>query len=215
MYYYYFNNSFLSLIEFSFILLFSLLLCHIVLSLISLSGFLQPNSVRSVMYKYLEKENEISFDKIFNQILGNLSLLFSLFVSFVCVEGYSVWEILYTIALTVAGGTISDNQWIPEIQLMRIAFVQSAKLYTHSNVTATFCLHTIYGTFPFAFDFNRFVHVIDACFRLLIVQGLLRERIGGTGSTSKILRRGISITLLRYSLCAFVDTSGVGLTIRP
>lgn len=29
------------------------------------------HSVRSVMYKYLEKENEISFDKIFNQILGN------------------------------------------------------------------------------------------------------------------------------------------------
>lgn len=28
------------------------------------------SSVRSVMYKYLEKENEISFDKIFNQILG-------------------------------------------------------------------------------------------------------------------------------------------------
>lgn len=27
-------------------------------------------SVRSVMHKYLEKENEISFDKIFNQILG-------------------------------------------------------------------------------------------------------------------------------------------------
>ncbi|GAB0096082.1 RGS domain [Sergentomyia squamirostris] len=29
-------------------------------------------SVRSVMHKYLEKENEISFDKIFNQILGYL-----------------------------------------------------------------------------------------------------------------------------------------------
>lgn len=27
-------------------------------------------SVRSVMQKYLEKETEISFDKIFNQILG-------------------------------------------------------------------------------------------------------------------------------------------------
>lgn len=26
------------------------------------------------MYKYLEKENEISFDKIFNQILGKLKL---------------------------------------------------------------------------------------------------------------------------------------------
>lgn len=29
-------------------------------------------SVRSVMQKYLEKENEISFDKLFNQILGYL-----------------------------------------------------------------------------------------------------------------------------------------------
>lgn len=27
-------------------------------------------SVRSVMHKYLEKENEVNFDKIFNQILG-------------------------------------------------------------------------------------------------------------------------------------------------
>lgn len=27
-------------------------------------------SVRSVMHKYLEKENEVNFDKIFNQVLG-------------------------------------------------------------------------------------------------------------------------------------------------
>uniref|UniRef100_A0A182NPU0 RGS domain-containing protein n=1 Tax=Anopheles dirus TaxID=7168 RepID=A0A182NPU0_9DIPT len=29
-------------------------------------------SVRSVMHKYLEKENEVNFDKIFNQVLGYL-----------------------------------------------------------------------------------------------------------------------------------------------
>uniref|UniRef100_A0A182PLZ0 RGS domain-containing protein n=1 Tax=Anopheles epiroticus TaxID=199890 RepID=A0A182PLZ0_9DIPT len=28
--------------------------------------------VRSVMHKYLEKENEVNFDKIFNQVLGYL-----------------------------------------------------------------------------------------------------------------------------------------------
>uniref|UniRef100_A0A1B0DAJ7 Uncharacterized protein n=1 Tax=Phlebotomus papatasi TaxID=29031 RepID=A0A1B0DAJ7_PHLPP len=33
---------------------------------------ISTNLVRSVMHKYLEKENEISFDKIFNQILGYL-----------------------------------------------------------------------------------------------------------------------------------------------
>jgi hypothetical protein len=27
-------------------------------------------SVRSVMHKYLEKKNEVNFDKIFNQVLG-------------------------------------------------------------------------------------------------------------------------------------------------
>lgn len=31
-------------------------------------------SVRSVMHKYLEKESEISFDKIFNQILGKSAI---------------------------------------------------------------------------------------------------------------------------------------------
>lgn len=34
--------------------------------------YLPSCSVRSVMQKYLEKENEISFDKLFNQILGYL-----------------------------------------------------------------------------------------------------------------------------------------------
>lgn len=34
--------------------------------------YLASCSVRSVMQKYLEKENEISFDKLFNQILGYL-----------------------------------------------------------------------------------------------------------------------------------------------
>ncbi|XP_054286213.1 G protein-coupled receptor kinase 1-like [Macrosteles quadrilineatus] len=29
-------------------------------------------SVRSVMHKYLEKKNEVNFDKIFNQVLGYL-----------------------------------------------------------------------------------------------------------------------------------------------
>lgn len=29
-------------------------------------------SVRSVMHKYLEKKEEVNFDKIFNQVLGNL-----------------------------------------------------------------------------------------------------------------------------------------------
>lgn len=29
-------------------------------------------SVRSVMHKYLEKKNEVNFDKIFNQTLGKL-----------------------------------------------------------------------------------------------------------------------------------------------
>uniref|UniRef100_A0A182FBJ5 RGS domain-containing protein n=1 Tax=Anopheles albimanus TaxID=7167 RepID=A0A182FBJ5_ANOAL len=33
---------------------------------------LQILSVRSVMHKYLEKENEVNFDKIFNQVLGYL-----------------------------------------------------------------------------------------------------------------------------------------------
>lgn len=28
-------------------------------------------SVRSVMHKYLEKKEEVNFDKIFNQVLGN------------------------------------------------------------------------------------------------------------------------------------------------
>lgn len=32
-------------------------------------------SVRSVMHKYLEKKNEVNFDKIFNQVLGN-SIIF-------------------------------------------------------------------------------------------------------------------------------------------
>lgn len=32
--------------------------------------YLFAYSVRSVMHKYLEKESEIGFDKIFNQILG-------------------------------------------------------------------------------------------------------------------------------------------------
>lgn len=31
-------------------------------------------SVRSVMYKYLEKENELSFHNIFNQIIGTIPL---------------------------------------------------------------------------------------------------------------------------------------------
>lgn len=30
-------------------------------------------SVRSVMHKYLEKEQEVNFDKIFNQVLGKFS----------------------------------------------------------------------------------------------------------------------------------------------
>lgn len=36
-------------------------------------------SVRSVMHKYLEKKNEVNFDKIFNQTLGKLkdNLIFS------------------------------------------------------------------------------------------------------------------------------------------
>lgn len=31
-------------------------------------------SVRSVMHKYLEKKEEVNFDKIFNQVLGNINV---------------------------------------------------------------------------------------------------------------------------------------------
>lgn len=38
-------------------------------------------SVRSVMHKYLEKKEEVNFDKIFNQVLGNLEInVFTVFV---------------------------------------------------------------------------------------------------------------------------------------
>lgn len=50
-----------------------------------LQQFFKPNenfkyclfSVRSVMYKYLEKENELSFHNIFNQIIGTIPLYFT------------------------------------------------------------------------------------------------------------------------------------------
>lgn len=34
-------------------------------------------SVRSVMHKYMEKKNEVNFDKIFNQVLGEYVLFFT------------------------------------------------------------------------------------------------------------------------------------------
>lgn len=40
------------------------------------------------MYKYLEKENEISFDKIFNQILGKLKRNFIIQITRATTAGY-------------------------------------------------------------------------------------------------------------------------------
>lgn len=48
------------------------------ISHISLFMFGSRFSVRSVMHKYLEKKNEVNFDKIFNQMLGELCWIFNI-----------------------------------------------------------------------------------------------------------------------------------------
>lgn len=88
-------------------------------------------SVRSVMYKYLEKENEISFDKIFNQILGKC-----------CVFLYplSLWTRMFANVL----GSLQRYWWI-FLLLFTHAFVYRID-GTHDD--CTYATTTINKTMP-------------------------------------------------------------------